>query len=227
MNVHLTLKSANAKTGPIPVSTTEEASCAPSCPVNGSGCYAQTGPLALHWKKVSAGERGMDWKTFCNAIADLPDGQLWRHNQAGDLPHVRGEIDRPKAFALAASNVGRRGFTYTHHDIGIGKNLRTLWAVNEMGLTVSLSGNSVDHADALAYTKLPVVAILPRDKLANFKSPAGNQVVVCPATVREDISCATCQLCFQRERGTIVGFPAHGSGWKKVEVFARVAEVVE
>ena len=31
-----------------------------------------------------------------------------------------------------------------------------------------------------------------------------------PATQRDDVSCATCQLC-QRPRDTIVGFPAHGS----------------
>jgi hypothetical protein len=227
MNVHLTLKSANAKTGPIPVSTTEESSCAPSCPFDRSGCYAQTGPLALHWRKVSAGERGMGWKTFCNAVHNLPDGQLWRHNQAGDLPHTKGEINRPEAFALAAANVGKRGFTYTHHDIDIGKNWRTLWAMNEMGLTVSLSGNSVAHADELAVTKLPVVAVIPHDVKENFKSPGGRQVVVCPATIKEGVNCANCQLCFQRERNTIVGFPAHGTGWKKVEVFAKLPEEIE
>lgn len=216
MNVHLTLKSGNAKTGPIPVSTTSSDTCAPGCPFDGSGCYAQAGPLALHWRRVSAGERGMDWKTFCNAIADLPDGQLWRHNQAGDLPHTNGVIDRPLAFALAASNVGRRGFSYTHHDIDLGKNLRTLWAMNEMGFTVSLSANNLEHADSLAYTKLPMVTVLDADQRENLKTPAGRQVVVCPATVRDDVTCASCQLCYQRDRASIVGFPAHGSGKKRV-----------
>jgi hypothetical protein len=35
-------------------------------------------------------------------------------------------------------------------------------------------------------------------------------VVICPATQRDDVSCASCQLC-QRQRTAIVGFPAHGS----------------
>ena len=45
MNVHLTLKSSNAKTGPIPVSTTEKASGPPDCAMR-EGCYAASGPLA-------------------------------------------------------------------------------------------------------------------------------------------------------------------------------------
>ena len=43
-NVHLTLKSANAKTGPIPVSVTSDDSCPKSCPFNDGACYAKSGP---------------------------------------------------------------------------------------------------------------------------------------------------------------------------------------
>jgi hypothetical protein len=46
MQVHFTLKSANVKTGPIPVSTTERASCPSDCKMK-SECYAASGPLAL------------------------------------------------------------------------------------------------------------------------------------------------------------------------------------
>ena len=158
----------------------------------------------------------MSWDAFCEAVEDLPDRSLWRHNQAGDLPHTAGVIDRPRTFQLAAANLGRRGFTYTHHDPFIGKNLRTIWAVSEMGFTVNLSANNLEHADTLAITKLPVVVVLPTDQLENLKTPAGRQVVVCPAVVRDDTTCATCQLCYQRDRSSIVGFPAHGSGKKKV-----------
>ena len=92
MQVHLTPKSANAKTGPIPVSTTEKDSCPTDCAMRGE-CYAASGPLALHWSAVSAGQRGTDWATFCGTVADMPDNQLWRHNQAGDLPQSGGTID--------------------------------------------------------------------------------------------------------------------------------------
>lgn len=123
MQVHLTLKSANAKTGPIPVSTTASDSCPTDCAMRDE-CYAATGPLALHWKAVSAGQRGTDWPTF---------------TAAG-----------------------------------------------------------------------PVVVVLPSTQTTNTTTPKGRPVVICPATQRDNVSCATCQLC-QRQRGAIVGFPAHGS----------------
>lgn len=216
MNVHLTLKSSNAKTGPIPVSTTSSDSCSPTCPFDGDGCYAQAGPLALHWAAVDRGERGMSWDAFCEAVEAFPEGQLWRHNQAGDLPHKNGVIDKRLVTQLAVANMERRGFTYTHHDMSIDKNLRLAWLCNELGFTVNLSADSLVHADSLAYTRLPVVTVLPEDQKENLRTPAGRQVVVCPAVLRDDTSCATCQLCYRRDREVIVGFPAHGSGKKRV-----------
>jgi hypothetical protein len=93
MQVHITMKSANVKTGPIPVSTSSADTCPGSCPFKKQGCYADSGPLALHWAKVTAGDRGMQWSEFCDVIAALPAGQLWRMNQAGDLPGAGETVD--------------------------------------------------------------------------------------------------------------------------------------
>ena len=47
--VHLTLKSRNAKVGPIPVSTSSAATCRDMCPLKAKGCYATfSRPLNLH-----------------------------------------------------------------------------------------------------------------------------------------------------------------------------------
>ena len=83
MRVHLTIKSENVKTGPIPVSTSSAETCPPACPLAGAGCYAQSGKLSIHWRKVSAAERGEPWHEFLARIRQLPPGQIWRHNQAG------------------------------------------------------------------------------------------------------------------------------------------------
>jgi hypothetical protein len=208
MRVHLSLKSANVKTGPIPVSTTERDSCPDDCAMR-SECYAASGPLALHWAAVSAGTRGTDWGQFCTSIEALPLGQLWRHNQAGDLPQVGGTVDAVKLGQLVAANRGRRGFTYSHHRDAA--SLAWIRHANEWGFTVNLSANDLRDADHLADTGAgPVVVVLPSTQSENTVTPAGRRVVVCPATQRGDVSCATCQLC-QRQRDTIVGFPAHGS----------------
>lgn len=215
MQVHLTLKSANVKTGPIPVSTTAKESCPADCAMR-AGCYAASGPLALHWAAVSAGTRGTSWGEFTQAIAALPEGQLWRHNQAGDLPQTGGTIDAVKLGQLVQANIGRRGFTYTHHRDAA--SLAWVKHANAWGFTVNLSANDLQDADVLADTGAgPVVVVLPSTQTQNTTTPAGRKVVVCPATQRDDVSCATCQLC-QRQRSTIVGFPAHGTKKRVIDI---------
>ncbi len=219
---HLTLKSANAKTGPIPVSTTEPDSCPPSCPFRGAGCYAKSGPIALHWRKLAERERGMPWGEFCIAIASLPAGQLWRLNQAGDLPGRGEEVNLSELRQLLRANKGKRGFSYSHKRSP--EALAAIREANAEGLTVNLSGNSLADADALAETGAgPVVCVLPANQTANTRTPAGRKVVICPATQREGVSCATCQLCARGARSVIVGFPAHGTGAKRASAIAGAA----
>lgn len=215
--VHLTPKSSNSKTGPIPVSTSTKRFCPSSCPLKAGGCYATGGPLALHWAKVTDGERGMSWDAFCGAIRELPEGQLWRHNQAGDLPGNGMHLSHDDVWKLVQANKGRRGFTYTHYPMDDTGNQHVVRFANDNGFTVNLSADTLADADRLADLGIaPVVTLLPIDQTDNTVTPAGRRVVVCPATQRDDVSCATCQLC-QRQRDTIVGFPAHGSGKAKAQ----------
>jgi len=218
--VHLTIKSSNKKTGPIPVSTTSAQSCPDSCPLKKNGCYADGGPLAIHWRAVTAGERGMPWQDFCAEIEALPDGQLWRHNQAGDLPGLNESINPDELRMLTRANTGKRGFTYTHKPL-TPENAALIREANASGFTVNLSANNLAHADELADTKAgPVVAILPANAGAKNFTPAGRPVITCPAQTRDDVSCADCQLCARSDRPTIVGFLAHGTGTKKAEKIA-------
>lgn len=225
-NVALTLKSANVKTGPIPVSITGADSCPPSCPFSGGGCYAKGGPLAIHWRKVSQWDRGMPWADFCESISTLPDGQLWRHNAAGDLIGAGESIDPVALGQLVAANQGKRGFTYTHKT-NHADNFKWIKAANTWGFTVNMSANSLDHADQLADIGAgPVVTVLPIDAPPKQLTPKGRTVITCPATYKEDISCATCKLCAVSDRSTIIGFPAHGNAKAKVQTvfFAKVVQ---
>lgn len=214
--IFLKLRSTNAKTGPIPVSTSTRKTCPPTCAFFENGCYAELGPLKLHWDKVTKGERGTDWAGFCSMIKDLPDDQLWRHNQAGDLPGDGVRVDQTALLKLVTANVGKRGFTYTHYPVTgesnvEAQNRQAIQDANDGGFTVNLSGNNLAHADHLASLDIgPVVTVMPADATENTVTPEGRKVIVCPATIKENVSCATCQLC-QRQRAPIVGFPAHGS----------------
>ncbi len=222
MYVHLTQVSSNAKTGPIPVSTTERKSCPVRCPHMNAGCYADSGPLALHWNKIPY--RGMPWEDFCEAIAALPAGTLWRHNQAGDLPGDGADrIDGPALMDLVEANLGRRGFTYTHYDPTKGDNAYWIAAANAMGFTINLSADTLEQADAYAALGLgPVVVVLPSYTSAHGMTPEGRTVAVCPATQTEGVSCATCQIC-AKQRQAIIGFPAHGSRKKVINLRLETA----
>lgn len=215
MQVSLTRISSNIKTGPIPVSTSTKAWCPTGCTLKGNGCYADSGPLAIHWKRITEGVRGVEWGEFCGQIRKLPRDQLWRHNQAGDLPGDGEEIDADMLMQLCAANGGKRGFTYTHYDPFTNRD--AIAAANERGFTVNMSAESLEEADHFAALQCgPVVTLLPIGTKTQCKTPQGRRVVVCPATYREDVSCATCQLC-QRQRDVIVGFPAHGTSKAKAQ----------
>jgi hypothetical protein len=216
MNVHLTLVSSNAKTGPIPVSTSSACTCSDACPFKANGCYADSGPLKLHWSKVTSGQRGFDWSSFLAKVRTFPAGQLWRHNQAGDLPGVGDKIDATALSQLTEANTGKRGFTYTHKPL-TDSNLSALRAANAAGFVVNLSANSVSHADTLAKLGLPVAAVVPADSADRFTTPEGNRVVVCPAQRVDNLSCDKCRLCAKGNRGFIVGFKPHGTGAKRVQ----------
>jgi hypothetical protein len=229
-NVLFTRVSSNAKTGPIPVSMSVKSTCPDVCPLKQKGCYASGGPINLHWLRLSNGvNKGISWEAFCDEISRLPMGQLWRHNQAGDLPGENNTIDSVAMGQLVKANRNRKGFTYTHKPILKGQcdsetlkaNRKAIKAANKAGFTVNLSANTLTHADELADSNVgPVVTLLPATQTENTVTPKGRKVVVCPATQREFVSCQTCKLCSVANRSCIVGFPAHGVSVKAANVIA-------
>ena len=219
---HITPKSKNSKVGPMAVTTSTATTCPAACPFKDNGCYADSGPLKLHWLKVTEGERGDDWPTFISKIKDLPAGSKWRHNQAGDLPGDMEKLDDEKCIELAKANKGKRGFTYTHYDVlNNFQNAITVNIMNHLGFTVNVSANNLDHADKLCDMDIaPVATVLPIEQTTNTVTPKGRKVVVCPATYKDDVSCASCMLCEKWDRNVVVGFPAHGTSKKKAAAIA-------
>lgn len=206
--------SGNAKTGPIPVTTTGAQSCPMVCPLRGQGCYAETGPISWHWKKLTDGRKAsMQYSDVMDEISRLPKGQLWRHNAAGDLLHNDEVIDSYRLAQLTRANKKSKakGFTYTHHDMSKAVNRLAVAEANAGGFTVNLSANNLEHADQLKALNIgPVVTIMHMDCAKLTTTPAGNTVVQCPATYSDSITCATCGICQVSTRKAIIGFPVHG-----------------
>ncbi len=214
--VHFSRVSGNKKTGPIPTTVTEASTCPKTCSFRGSGCYAEHGPLAMHWRQVSAGNRGGTWQQLLGHIKDLPRHQLWRMNVAGDLPTTpAGNVSWAHLEALTQANKGRRGFTYTHHP-PTPMTRRALRHANRGGFTVNLSAETLRQADQYAAYGLPVVVALPKGADKPVTTPAGRLVTVCPTTTG-NTDCLNCGICYQADRKAIVGFPAHGTRANEVQ----------
>ncbi len=217
MTIHLTPKSVNVKTGPIPVSTSSSDTCPTSCSLRGNGCYAESAPLNIHWRAVSAGARGADMDTFVASIAALPAGQLWRHNQAGDLPGKGDSIDHVALGKVVRANRGRRGFTYTHKPL-TRENRACIRGANKHGFTVNVSCDNLASADAAKRANVgPVVVVVASDAPERSSTPDGHKVLVCPVQTGRTESCATCKLCAWSGREAIIGFRAHGPRAKTVD----------
>ena len=225
MFVHITKKSSNAKTGRMPVTTTESSSCPSTCPHINGNCYAKSGfHLAQHWKKVTSHERGGTWDDLCNYIRTLKPNQLWRHNQAGDLPYVRIATQNSfqelitlpllKDLVDANKSSGAKGYTYTHHVLNT-HNSEAIKYSNRNGFTVNASCESMTQADDAIAQGIPAVVVVDNSKPVPARTPAGTKVVVCPAQTR-DTNCVDCGLCAQAKRTCVVAFLAHGNRAKKL-----------
>lgn len=225
MKIQLSLKSKNKKTGPIPVSMSDRKSCPTNCQLKGNGCYAETGPLSWVWSKVPTSKTSLSWSQFCDQIKALPKGQLWRHNQAGDLPaHSDGTLSASRLRRLVRANSGRRGFTYTHHELSK-INRAVLARVNNDGFTVNVSADNLyQAAEIFEHFKLPTVTMLPIDA-PNYQTVSTEDgtlvsVVACPADKSDRVSCATCALCADSSRDYVIGFRVHGARKKAANIIA-------
>jgi len=161
--------SQNAKTGPIPVTITEKASCWTGCALYEKGCYAFYGALGHFWSGVSEGARAGSWDELCAKVAALPKRTLWRFAQAGDLPGSDDAIDAKLLWQLVLANRGKRVIAFTHKpvlpDTPVAVCNRCIIAVaNAAGFTINLSANNPAEADALADLAIaPVATILAHD----------------------------------------------------------------
>jgi hypothetical protein len=219
MWVALNMVSANRKVGAIPVSTTEEKSCPIECPLKDTDCYARFGPLGMHWRKIGEGGRGDNWAAFCKRVKKFAKQQLWRHNQAGDLPQLEEKLDAEKCAELSVASQHTKGWTYTHYNPLDSHNQEVIRKMNSVpGMTVNLSADTMAEADTYSNLGIgPVVVTLPENTPhRGNKTPNGLPIVICPAQTQDEMACSQCKLCQIRDRKSIVGFLAHGTAKKRL-----------
>lgn len=171
--------SSNRKLGRIPVSMTSSETCPRSCAWFNAGCFGEFSFQRHWWRRVP--EHGLRWGLFVAKVRRLPAGQIWRHNEVGDLPGEGESLRFDLLMDLVRAARHTRGFTF-----------------------------EADRMLAIPNAP-PVTALIPEgEKRPSFRSPAGNMVTVCPA-FRAKITCDKCQICTHPTRKGIVAFSAHGN----------------
>lgn len=211
--------SANRKTGPIPVTNTDARTCPPGCGLFDE-CYAKSGHVAIHWRRLAMPGAGLSLVELCRYIRTIGGGQLWRHNVAGDLPGDGDAIDAPALQKIARANRGRRGFTYTHKPANP-ENVAAMTAATRAGFTINLSADNAAAADDLTAHSLPVVVVIPADAPKVTTTPRGRKIVHCPAENSARVTCATCGLCAIADRTYMIGFKPKGAKRRAVDTLAR------
>lgn len=232
---HLTLRTRNDKVaGPgarVMASTTSAATCPPGCGVRNS-CYAKGGKLSMHWRKVTDGQRGGSIEALAARLAAAAPGTLFRHNQAGDLPGAGDLILVRDLRLLTDAAAHLRGWTYTHKPV-LGNSLvaacnrAAIESANQRhtgtGLLINLSADSLADADRkLALGIAPVTVVIGKGAPRKLTTPGGATVRKCPAQLTEDnppdkrVHCSSCDWC-RVKRSFVVGFEAHGFGWKRLD----------
>lgn len=215
------------KVGAMPTSYSPKQTCPDSCTLKNNGCYGDSFPISLHWKRYSK-DKTDNWQDFVKSVSYFRKHNkegLWRHNIVGDLATKKNKIDAKKLKQLIKANNGGKVICYTHHHSTLspsGKklsdhNLNYIRYANNKGFTINLSADTLQEADTLSATKIPTTVVLPYTKkqfeklsanLSDIKTPRGRKITVCPEQT-QGIKCLDCGLCSLAKRKTIIGFFKH------------------
>jgi len=193
--------------------------CPSTCPLLNNGCYAQSGPVALHQRDRYSTADGAAYRDQVQAY--VPDGAVVRLHVAGDImapagPDGSSKVDHEYLQAIVDVARERPNVTfygYTHAWRLVDRTRYGTWPAN---LVINASADTAaDVADARA-AGWPVTTVVASDTPWR----RDGDTVVCPAQT-SGLACDTCMLCGKGDRALNVAFKAHGTGRRKVD--GRVA----
>lgn len=208
-NTHVTLKSGNAKTGPITTTGRPRATCPITCTFNPDnpegvgGCYtvgridAMYTRLARDWSQVELKEFLMGSKT--DRFRDRVDGDVL----------TNGDFDRDYLNEVtdAALSAGYKWiFGYTHVPEVTADDIPEGYVMNA---SCEIEADVVDAIDR----GLP--AVISSATLQHGDKVAGRTIIQCPATRVDSVNCSNCggsagPICGRKDREQVVLFPLHG-----------------
>ena len=191
-------KSNNAKTGPVSATYVSQASCPVTCPLKGSGCYAESGPCGITTARLnkSAVKSPVEIALAeAEAIGTLSGKRPLRVHVVGDCRTNDAAFYVSRAMNAYANDA----WTYTHawRDVDVES-----W----LGANVTASCETfadVEAAYAAGYTSTAIVL-----------SESDDRAIMCPNQTT-GVQCIDCRLCWTPHARRPIGFIVHGAGKNK------------
>lgn len=212
-------RTENRKVGPVSVTMASQASCPKECPWLKSGCYAESGPQAIHTARLNRSE-----DTKPEDIARVEVEAIARLSGTRPLRlHVVGDARTTRAVRILARGIAKYMqpvWTYTHAWRMVARN-----AWGRISVLASCETTAqVKQARAMGYATAMVVPEFPMDRAYMVDDI---KVVLCPQQTGRTEDCSTCKLCWDDARlvamGVTIGFMAHGSKAKSMQ--ARLIQI--
>lgn len=204
--------SQNRKTGPVALATYRvQGSCPTSCPLMGSGCYAENHTRNGGASPFGVAARGTiledDYSPLVEAIASLGAARMIRLNVAGDYLLEDGTPDF--GYIEATNHAHRQAvISYTH----AWRQLDPAWFHEKTRPNASC--DSVEGLREALAAGWNAVIVDPGDRYPQgLELAPGHKAVVCPYET-SGRQCVDCGLC-ARTRPSVVVFGVHGARRKK------------
>ena len=216
--------SANSKIGKISTTYSSQKSCPEDCPFKSSGCYAESGFVAITTNRLNKAAKDFTIVELAQQEADAIDilsgRRLLRLHIVGDCTTNRTAEIVSTAAKRYTSKGGNPVWTYTHAWRNVA---RSSWQ------DVSVLASVENLSDAkLAVDKGYAVALVVSQQEEFVIKREGFKLLPCPQQRDKVKSCADCKLCtkdkFLRDSKTIITFSTHSGGKKNADEKLKIIQ---
>lgn len=220
--------SGNSKIGKVSATYAAQQTCPDSCPLKGSGCYAEGGMVGMHTRKLNssaeASGASVDELAMLEAmaIAGLTGTLPLRIHVVGDATTDTAAKLLSDAATFYSNKHGQKVWSYTHawRDVS-----RKSWQ------NVSVFASCESTVDAQKAMSLGYAAAVVVESHKDTKAYLENGVklVPCPQQTGRAKDCVSCGLCMRAPQmlaaGSVIAFAVHGQGTKKAT--AKLVQIGE
>lgn len=208
-------KTDNKKTGPVSVTMASQATCPTTCPWFRSGCYAESGPMGIHTKRLTnnpiTDPLAISYAQ-ARGVLGLSGKSPLRLNIVGDFPTDECVEIIGQAAEEYSKKCGSKVWAYTH---AITK--RKHWK----NVSVLRSCENLEQVEK-AFEDGFAAALVVKEFIHTKAYKLNNNLIgiPCPQQNGKTENCKSCKLCFNdnylRENRKVILFASHGTAKKKM-----------